>query len=168
MPITKEIMRRFTKDHTCFIETGTYDGDTALWAVENGFADVYTVELNKTRYEDALKRFENYPNVRAFRGHSPIVLRDILCEINVPVFFWLDAHPDYGDTPLLDELNVIGMHHIKNHTILIDDMRCMGQNMINVTKEAIHDALRKINIDYKFIFVDDGYADGDILVAVSG
>jgi len=167
MPITKDILHRFMKDHTCFIETGTYEGDTAMWAVEEGFRYVYTVDLDEKRYNEAIKRFYPYPCVKVLRGNSPTILRDLLNNINVPIFFWLDAHPDYGDTPLIDELSVIGLHPIKNHTILIDDMRCMGHNLLNVTKDAIHVALRKINPDYSLVFIDDTCAKGDILAAVA-
>jgi hypothetical protein len=166
MPITREIIRKFKKSHACFIETGTYDGDTAMWAIEEGFSSVFTIEVSEERYLLAMKRFVKHPNVHVLKGHSPVVLSYLLSELVEPAFFWLDAHPDWGDTPLIDELQVIGNHQIKDHTILIDDMRNMGLSLFNTTKQRIYDAVIEINPAYKIIPIDDVCAPEDILAAI--
>ena len=60
-------------------------------------------------------------------------MSELLPKISEPITFWLDGHWSAGDTaqgdtntPLLQELVEISNHHIKNHTILVDDIRQFG------------------------------------------
>ena len=42
-----------------FIETGTYNGDGVVKALEYGFEQIYSIEIDKDRYEYCKKKFVN-------------------------------------------------------------------------------------------------------------
>jgi hypothetical protein len=66
----------------------------------------------------------------------------------------------------LDELAVIAQYPIKNHVILIDDMRLCGLgNWRYVSREKVIEAIMKINPSYEIEFVDSPYFAADILIA---
>lgn len=111
-----------------FIETGTYLGDM-IDAQQNHFKELYSVELSPELYQNALNRFNNFPNVHLLQGDSGVVLKDIVNEINEPALFWLDGHYSSGitakaakNTPILNELQWI-FESDQDHGILIDDAR---------------------------------------------
>ena len=115
-----------------FIETGTYGGDTVKKAIDIGFKEIYSIEYDKSRYEKCKKMFEQYSNVTIIHGDSKIEIPKLLKNINASATFWLDAHYNADGAecsdewcPLKGELESIKEHYIKNHTILIDDMRLM-------------------------------------------
>lgn len=116
-----------------FVETGTYKGQTTLWADEH-FDRVYTIELSDDLFESFNENIRSLAingNIVSCRGDSRDVLRhtDLQNLIQTTLcFFWLDAHWFHLDTvageredvPLLEELQIIletGLPHV----ILIDD-----------------------------------------------
>lgn len=118
-----------------FIETGTYKGNTALWAGRN-FLKVYTIEFDSQRYEKTRAKIVNMidtSNINLLQGNSKDVLSDVLSKINEPVIFWLDAHGLYAgnmtandEIPVIEELNAIREWYERTHqpcVILIDDAR---------------------------------------------
>lgn len=121
----------------CFIETGTYKGNTALWAGKN-FLKVHTIEFDEDRYRKTLARISNTidgSNIKMWQGNSKYVLPEILKDIDEPVIFWLDAHGTFvlekpqtedDEIPVIDELNAICKWYERTHqpcVILIDDAR---------------------------------------------
>jgi hypothetical protein len=66
----------------------------------------------------------------------------------------------------MQELDAIKEHPIKDHTIMIDDMRCWEEpNPVHgFFKDDIYKKLEEINPDYRFEFLD-GHQEKDILVA---
>lgn len=122
-----------TPEIKIFLETGTYLG-SMIHLVMNQFDKIISVELSEVLFKNAVARFQNYPNVHLVRGNSGLVLTDILCEINEPCLFWLDAHYSGEstaradlDTPILQELETILQHPVDQHVILIDDAACFEQ-----------------------------------------
>jgi FkbM family methyltransferase len=112
-----------------FVETGTFNGDTAELA-SGMFNRVITIELSSKQYAIASARLSNLRNVTTFEGNSPAVLKSISQELSErSVLYWLDAHWCGGITagsncecPLMDELNAIGSLN-DNSVVLIDDAR---------------------------------------------
>lgn len=155
-----------------FIETGTYKGDGVEKALKAGFKTVYSIEISPQIFGETQKRFLNNPDVHLFLGNSPEVLKNILPEITEPATFWLDGHYSGGDTakgsswtPLIEELEIIGAHPIKTHTILIDDMRCCDTVWFDhLSRQDIVEAVKKINPGYVITFAD-GVVPNDVLVA---
>lgn len=123
-----------------FIETGTSRGNGVKKALKDRFKKIYSIELKKKFYDECKIKFKKEiqkGKVELFLGDSAICLADILKQIDCRATFWLDAHYSGADTdtakgaedvPLMRELDLISKHHIKNHTILIDDVRLFGKN----------------------------------------
>lgn len=126
----KELMlllaRTFELDD--FIETGTFEGKTTIWAAEH-FERVATVENARTIYERTSARLAHLSNVRFLFGHSKDVLGDVVSSLQGPSLFWLDGHWSGGDTygegdecPVLDEIRLADQSP-HEHFLLIDDAR---------------------------------------------
>jgi len=166
MPLTRDILRKHQGNNTCLIETGTYEGDIPQLALQEGFEKIYSIEINETRYQTAVWRFEKEPRVTIIKGDSSVELPTLIKKLGCPVFFWLDAHLDGPvNAPLLDELDAIAEHPIKTHTILIDDVRRFGEYLLNVSKEILTEKILKINPTYSICYENDGLTPDDVMVA---
>jgi hypothetical protein len=155
-----------------FIETGSYIGDGIQYAIEAGFKNIYSIELSDKYYNICKERYKNNENIHLIKGDTCDVLFDLIKDINEPITFWLDGHNSGGDTalgkynnPLIQELEQIKQHHIKTHTIIIDDMNCWTDfNMYGFIKCDIVNKVMEINnnynISYEYVAKED-----DILVA---
>jgi hypothetical protein len=178
MPIELPILKKYYNN--VFIETGTWMGDGVIRAINTGFKTIHSIEILLSTHQRCVKRFKENSNVYLHHGDSLDVLPKILENINEPVTFWLDGHFSGEEwetgkgklpNPLLKELDIINLHPIKTHTILIDDMRCWTKdNEVFFSDETPFDVLDiktkllKINPNYCFYY-EDGYIKNDILVA---
>jgi len=171
MPSNTENFRRFPNKY--FIETGSLIGDGINQALEAGFQNVISIELSDHYFKVSSDRFSGDSRVKVVKGDSYKILPEILKEIDGPATFWLDGHHSCGDTalgdywaPLMQELIAIKNHDIKNHTLLIDDMRCWEEpnEVHGFWKEDIFNIVKEINPDYQLSYLD-GCCENDILVA---
>ncbi len=171
MAITaKEVFAKYPNKY--FVESGSYLGDGIQMALEVGFPQIYSVELAEHLYKGVCERFSEQFNVVVLLGNSIQIFPEILKAIDSPATFWLDGHYSWGNTakgdtnsPILQELEAIGRHHIKNHTILIDDIRQCGTIEFDfVELEEIIQKVLEINPRYSISF-EDGYVPNDVLVA---
>jgi len=162
-----------------FVETGTYRGQGIRFALRAGFPQIDSVEINHKFVVKARSIFSRYQNVRVWEGDSGKILWDVIKDMNKPITFWLDGHNGHPDpdstkknTPLMEELEQIKMHPIKNHTILIDDMHCCETVLFDyLTKEQIASKVLEINPEYEITYVDGGdqgeYKDNIMVARVS-
>lgn len=177
MTISKDVLSKYAGKANVFIETGTHLGKTTKIAADLGFKHVYTIELSPHFYNSAKKRLEG-EQIHCIFGDSCEQLKLLLPTIDEPIVFWLDGHWSMGDTargnnpvPIYDELDVISEHHIKTHTLLIDDLRLMGnheepiEQWHDISLETTKQKCLNINSEYKFSF-EDGHVPKDILVAM--
>ncbi|MGC9123827.1 MAG: hypothetical protein ACP5IB_07170 [Thermoplasmata archaeon] len=112
IPLEEAILLKNLLKLNCFVETGTYMGETAK-KMANVFSKVYTIEKSEVFFQKASKNLSNFPNVNLICGDSREVLKEIF-EKEDDILFWLDAHWSGGETygendecPLIDELNII-------------------------------------------------------------
>ena len=168
--ITFNTLQKYANRASVFIETGTLTGTTVALANNLGFDGIYSIELSDKWYKHSATRFVNMPHITIIHGNSGEKLGELLLTIDQPCVIWLDAHYSGGDTaksdlPLYNELEAIGKHHIKNHTILIDDMRGFGRPNVEA-------AVLGINPNYKITYEDGGSSKqvfkDDISVAMVG
>tara|TARA_B100002019_G_C21211096_1_gene569482 strand:- start:334 stop:864 length:531 start_codon:yes stop_codon:yes gene_type:complete len=161
-----------------FVETGTYHGNGCINAIRSGFKNVYSIEILEENHKIGTNNVNKYindnnitVNTEFLVGDSIDMLPVVLDKIDGRCTFWLDGH-DVGagvkGCPLYEELDAISRHKIKNHIILIDDLRIIRNHAwqtrdINI--ETIINKILKINPDYKFTF-DQGIIKDDVLVAV--
>lgn len=167
---TTEVFAKYR--NRIFIETGSQYGDGIQKALNAGYEKVYSIELSPTFYNHCVKRFKGNKNVKIILGDSSKELPKLLTEINEPVTFWLDGHYSWkntarGDTntPILNELDTIKNHHIKDHTILIDDVRQFGTVEFDfISLDEIKEKILEINSKYSITF-ENGHISNDVLVA---
>jgi hypothetical protein len=166
---SKELFQKYP--NPVFIESGSYYGDGVQAAVDAGFKIIYSIELDAKLYMHCVNRFKDNPGVNIIFGDSHLLLDYILSRVNTPATFWLDGHwagegtaRGEFESPLIKELEAIGRHYIKNHKILIDDLRCWNCGVQGFDKETITEVCLQINPEYKITF-ENGYAENDILVA---
>jgi hypothetical protein len=136
--------------------------------------DTFGGDLSKFNFhtdelDENFKNEGSYHNesIHLINSDSVIGLKKLLQQIDEPCCFWLDAHVGAAkyargpkDVPLLDELEVISTHHIKNHIIAIDDSHLFGQLQYNsktgdqicdyreITYDTVCDSLLRINETY--------------------
>ena len=158
-----------------YVETGSLAGDSIAAAIKAGFSTIHSIELSDLFYKRCVNRFKNNPNVHLHHGYSEKKLPKIISKITQQAVIFLDSHWSDGNTakgenpvPLLLELDGLAKAPIKNHIIMIDDVRLFGTDDLNIWQEItlnkVLELLRKINKNYKFSYVD-GYQPKDILVA---
>ncbi len=154
------------------VESGSFFGDGIEAALQAGFKEVYSVELSPQLCDSCKQRFRSNPHVHLYLGDSSEVFKDILDDIHERATFWLDGHYGEGitaigktNTPILQELALIGTHSIKNHTILIDDVRQFGTVHFDfIELDEIIAAIKQINPNYEISY-ENGYVPNDVLVA---
>ncbi len=145
-----------------FVETGTFDGLGIRYALRAGFKEIHSMELFKQNVDTVRRMFANTVNVTIYQGDTSRDLYNVIKHIDEPITFWLDAHSGINDDsgnncPLLKELDQIKRHHIKTHTILIDDMHCAGKGFFDyITKEDIMKKIKEINPQYIITFIPGG------------
>ncbi len=171
MPFIYELNKYINK---YFVETGTYKGDTIDIVLKTNVEHIISIELSDTFYYNCINKYLKNKKVKLFKGNSRYDLHKLIHNINSQITFWLDGHwsgvANVGcdkelKCPVLDELEQIKSHFIKNHTIIIDDIRLMDGKHFEVTKEQIENKIFEINFNYIIKYYDDDYACNDILVA---
>lgn len=168
MPATSEIFHRYL--HRIFIETGTHDGAGVRAALAAGYEKVHSIEAARDRYEECARLFENDNRVHLVLGSSDTVLAPLLAVIEEPATIWLDAHEAWGEMlpntnlyPLCAELTALATAPVRDHTILVDDVRCFAG--MGMTVERARDLLLRINPRYVVELIDGNYYKQDVLVA---
>lgn len=110
------------------VESGTYLGDM-IWAQQDNFTKIYSIELSKGLHQQAQKRFRKKEHIHVLQGDSGKIMATIVKEIPGKAIFWLDGHYSGGitargdkDCPIWEELKAI-LSTGAEHVILIDDVR---------------------------------------------
>jgi hypothetical protein len=115
------------------VETGTFEGDTALLLAES-FGSCVTIERSANLAQRARRRFAADDRISVIEGSSRNCLADAVPGAEQPALFWLDAHGFYDyagedeeENPLLAELSLIFRLRGTSPTVIaIDDARGMG------------------------------------------
>lgn len=145
-----------------FIETGSHLGYGIDRAIDIGFDQIYSIEIEESYYDHCCGKFQFNANVALYYGSSEVRLPDILSKVNERATFWLDAHMATfgGPCPIITELKMISEHKIKCHNILIDDMRDFGTEAHDyITIQDLKNELLLINPEYTFEFESTGIKD---------
>lgn len=145
-------------DISILVESGTYLGDM-VWAQQENFDTIYTIELSKQLHRQAEKRFRKKAHIHVLQGDSGKVMDTIVKEISDKAIFWLDGHYSGGitargnmDCPIWEELKAI-LSTGTEHIILIDDARLyIGERdypSINGIKSYIREQFPNSKIEVK-------------------
>jgi len=138
------------KNYNCFIETGTYLGET-ITVMENLFEKLFTIEVDHKLYINAKQKYGN-TKINFLLGDSSNIFKTLLPTIKDNTIFFLDGHYSSGitgkgnkDCPLLEEINAIKNYYKNEAIIIIDDYRLFGSNInedwSEISKQKIVDLL---------------------------
>jgi hypothetical protein len=145
-------------NYNTFIETGTYQGETTIWA-SNYFEKVITIEASEEIY--AKLNFSKFANITSLFGNSSELLHHIIEQSSI---FYLDAHNSGGATfnsyPLLKELDLINNSKL-NHVIIVDDARFCMSLFNDETYGEIIDVCNMLSINNRYVVIYD-----DMFIAV--
>lgn len=160
-----------------FLETGYYMGSGVERAIKAGFEKIFSIEISSIHVENGKKRHENYitlGQVEIINDDSRNLYKTIKQFPNKRFLFFLDAHADQSNQheksiacPVIEELEAIRNHPIKDHVILVDDMRLFRSQSAwarGILVDKIITELHKINPNYKISFFK-GVAENDVLCA---
>jgi len=132
-PYLIPIAARALGSHTIAVETGTYQGDSALKFAE-AFGECRTIERSENLARAAQDRFKDDSRIQVLIGSSRDLLTTALPPKSQPCFVWLDAHgvydhmgSDQEENPLLAEVEELAhLRDPSNTLIAIDDARGLG------------------------------------------
>jgi hypothetical protein len=148
-------------DKTLFVETGTNFGNGLNTALNCGFTRGISVEIDSKLFFANQFKYAKHDNVKLFLGDSKHIFPLMLSLVDEPAFFWLDAHHSNGG-PAFEELENLKKHHIKNHTILIDDIPVHFGGDLRINLEQL---IMEINPEYTIEYADNHFSKDYILVA---
>lgn len=180
LSLTSDILKVYSYNDT-FIETGTFTGGGISIALDCGFKKVISIEIDPRYYYAVNDRYLGNDIVEIYLGDSIYWLPYILERTSKPCTIFLDSHLASGsslgtvEVPLLKELEAIRNHSIKNHTLLIDDVRGFGydpsidpnlsKEWLQVTKEKVIEKIFEINPNYKITYHNTTNGLNDLMVA---
>ena len=152
--------------NSIFVETGTCLGRTVEFVLRHGAREVRSVEGSKDRYATCKNMFSSDLRVKLWCGHSKDTLWEMINVVDEEMVFFLDAHPSgpdsYGDKELSQgmgefygqhsvltaEIDIIGKHPVKTHTIIIDDQHTTESGL--AVQELYKSQILTINSKYGF------------------
>lgn len=161
---TKNYFAEYKGDKRIFVETGTYKGAGIELAIEAEFEEIISIEQDRELALACINKYiEDYRSrVTIYIEESASWLEQKLGTLHEPILFWLDAHsqlledePEMENPfPLLRELELIGKHPIKSHTILIDDILILTHpDVTGWSRHDIEQVLKTINPDYQLSYL---------------
>lgn len=119
----------------CFIETGTYLGNTTRRCAPL-FDKVITVELDQKLHEQAAAYLRPIRHVECLQGDASKLLPGVIARPDVrDALVFLDGHFSKGETalgdvaePACEEIETLGKHKDKIVGVIVDDFRCFGHD----------------------------------------
>ena len=129
----RELKEKFNLKY--FVETGTLFGEGVDHALNHGFDDVYSIEIDKELYDRAITKYAFNAGVNIIHGSSHEKIKDLL-SLDDNCLFWLDAHfpsadcnkKSYTDekdmeirAPLQTEIELLSQRKNKYKDVIIAD-----------------------------------------------
>lgn len=122
-----------------YVETGTGVGECLHHALIFNFEKFFSIEIHELLYNNAMKKYAQFPFVFLINDNSKNGLLTIKNYITEPALFFLDAHFPGADfhlaeydseiedcirIPLEEEIKILKTYsHINESVIIIDDLR---------------------------------------------
>lgn len=171
----KKLKQKYLCDY--FLETGYYMGSGVDRAIQVGFEKIFSIEISSIHVANGKKKHQNnilLGQVEIINDDSINLFKTIKQYPHKRFLFFLDAHADQTleheksiNCPILEELEAIRNHPVKDHVILVDDMRLFRHQATwarGILEDKIINELHKINPNYKISYLE-GVSKNDILVA---
>lgn len=128
--IKNAVLKRFAIADACWVETGTYKGETTRFLAR--FSPmVHSIEPDQALFDAASQALAGRSNIKLHHGKSEEVMPKLIPTIQEDCNFWLDGHYSGKDTfhgeivyPILQELQAIRDLITRGHrvAIFVDDI----------------------------------------------
>jgi len=169
MGLNENILRMMPPT-TTFVETGTRRGNGIQCALEAGFDDVRSVDIDVDAFTKAALKYSHDYRVRLYLGDSGLLLPAMLHGVPYNAVLWLDSHEistqlHEHNCPILRELDVLRKYPIRAFTILVDDIDVFEDAESTISVEQITEYINAINPDYNVTTITGNGDDNRILVA---
>tara|TARA_R100001480_G_scaffold154661_1_gene160722 strand:+ start:592 stop:1188 length:597 start_codon:yes stop_codon:yes gene_type:complete len=140
------IFKAYKSNSNTFIETGCHFGGSLTHAINGGYKNLYSCDINKERVDHCLAELSSKCDVlRIDHSNSIDFFEKLLPTIDTDATFWLDAHDEGGGVPTFDELALIKkLFKNKESTIVIDDIPLYFNQVI----PDLIAKIKEINPDY--------------------
>jgi hypothetical protein len=121
--------------HELLVESGTFQGGTVEYFVPHA-KRIISVEIEPALHAAARERFSDTPSVELLLGDAMDLIPQILEEVSVPPFVYLDGHftggvnqqPGKAIEPAPDILAALGERPLPpGSTVIVDDLRLFGR-----------------------------------------
>lgn len=143
-----------------FVETGSGVGQT-IAAIRPFVDEVYSIEAHEGCYNTVVNRFADDPKINLYHGDSGKLLKEIIEKVDSAVV-WLDAHYSGEgtalldkETPIVEELKILGQYPEKTFHIIIDDARLFGTVEDYPTVEELEDLCKEVLPEHSFYLTAD-------------
>ena len=168
-----DLLKKYNKNKV-FVETGTLYGNGVVSAYRTNMFDIiHTIEIKEDLYNFCVERYKEVDKINFHLGDSGVILKEILDTNDGGVTFWLDGHYSAGNTgcaenylsPIQQELEIIkNSKNRDKHIIIIDDMNCFTQEMIDINwevnkkepgymiKSELEEKIKEINENYNIFY----------------
>jgi len=128
MPIDKDLSKTLKKlNYGVYLETGFFNGESALNAIDLGFKKVISIEINEDYVAKGRLKFHKHISsgkLEIHLGDSKKILEKILKQYDDIKCIFLDAHTQSDDlmisAPLEEELRILKKYN-KDVFVIIDD-----------------------------------------------
>lgn len=141
-----EKLKENYRDYKCFVETGTYAGET-IFNMESLFDILYTIEIDEYTYKNTSNIYKG-DKINFILGDSSKVFNFLLPLLKDKCIFFLDGHYSGGNTgkgeqdcPLNEEIKLINDKFKHDAILIIDDYRLFGikgnEDWSNINKNNI-------------------------------
>jgi hypothetical protein len=133
-----------------------------VWTVKDLFRSIFSIELSTDLWKRAQKRFRTESKIEICQGDSCEVLPRILSRVSEPCLFWLDGHYSAGqtakgfiETPIVQELETIFAHPVREHVILVDDARCFDGTHDYPKLDELRQMVAEHRPEFVFVVAND-------------
>tara|TARA_R110000824_G_scaffold76499_1_gene193771 strand:+ start:3925 stop:4515 length:591 start_codon:yes stop_codon:yes gene_type:complete len=155
-PVNKNafsIFKAYKSKSNTFIETGCHFGGSLTHAINGGYKNLYSCDINKARVDHCLSELSSKCDVLRIDYSSSLdFFKKLLPIIDTDATFWLDAHDEGGGVPTFDELALIKeLFADKASTIIIDDIPLYFNNTIPELIAKIKEINKDYNIRMEYI-----------------
>jgi hypothetical protein len=140
------IFKAYKSNSNTFIETGCHLGGSLTHAINGGYKNLYSCDINKERVDHCLDTLNKKCDIlRIDNSNSLDFFNKLLPTIDTDVTFWLDAHDEGGGVPTFDELGLIKkLFKSKESTIIIDDIPLYFNDRV----DQLINKIKEINPEY--------------------
>lgn len=145
MPISRQELGWFLHHTTTFVECGSAGGQGIQAALEAGYSQIHSVDINPACVQECIQLYKNYPNVFITHGDCGQWLETTLNQLNKPCAIYMDANgwAQETESPYHASIRALKRHGRKDHIVVVDDMNHNNSSRAGM----MQDLRRSLNSD---------------------